>query len=103
MTTRKITSIFHQMKQGEDLTKILPNATSKEYYFFIKAYKLVDISNFSNYCQKHKKEGRITDFHQMLIDIIDQHYPPLKYCHELKDGYIGLETYVNIAKGVFNV
>ena len=39
---------------------------------------------------------------QPLADILDTHYPPLTYCHNQQDGYIGLDDYVELAKGVFN-
>ena len=107
MTTIEITDIFQQMKQGQDLTVLLPNATTKEYYFFIKAYKLVDSSNFYAYCAVHKDlntyhtSGVMTPFHQMLCSILEVYYPPLEPNHPLEKGMDGLDTYVEIAKEIF--
>ena len=93
-----IAQIFNQMKQGQDLTKILPNATTKEFYFYIKAFKLVNQNAFYNYCKIHKPNPT---FDQMLKSILDDHYPPLEYCHLQEKGYEGLNTYVDIAKTIF--
>ena len=99
--------VFEAMKAGIDITTILPNATTFEYYFYIKAYSLVDNVAFINYCQLHKgsEYGRsnpnISTFLSMLYGVLDEHFPPLNYGHKQQDGYIGLDDYVELAKGVF--
>ena len=95
-----IAQTFNQMKQGQDLTKILPNATTKEFYFYIKAFKLANQNAFFAYCQQHKQANPA--FLQMLRSILSDHYPPLEYCHPQEKGYEGLDTYVDIANEVFN-
>ena len=98
-----IAQVFTQMKQGQDLTQILPNATTKEFYFYIKAFKLVNQNAFYNYCNIHKGNLNSTDtaFHTKLKQTLDDHYPPLEYCHPQEKGYEGLDTYVDIAKTIF--
>ena len=100
--------IFEDMKAGIDITTLLPNATALEYYYYIKAYKLVNCASFYDYCRLHKgtEFGRdnpnATKFLLMLYTIIDENYPPLEFCHNQQNGYIGLDDYVELAKEVFN-
>ena len=99
--------IFQSMKANIDITTILPNATTLEYYYYIKAYKLVDCKAFYSYCKLHKgtnlskSHPNATKFLLMLYAILDENYPPLEYGHNQQDGYIGLDDYVELAKGVF--
>lgn len=94
-----ITDYFQAIKGGQDITKLLPKADSKEYYFYIKAYKLVDEQGFLAYCRVHKQN---LAFLGMLNKILSDHYPPLEYNHEAKDGYKGLSNYIHYCKQVFN-
>ena len=94
-----IKSTFTQMKQGQDLIQILPNATTKELYFYVKAFKLVNQKAFYTYCQQHKQANPAFD--QMLKSSLDDHYPPLEHCHPQEKGYEGLDIYVDIAKTIF--
>lgn len=71
-------------------------ATTREAYFYVKAHKLVAYDHFIKYWQ----DGRSK---QPLIDILDDHYPPLEHCHEQSKGYAGLDAYVNMVNEVFNV
>ena len=95
-----ITDYFQAIKDDKDITKVLPKADSKEYYFYMKAYKLVDEQGFYAYCRRHKQSNPA--FLAMLHSIIDDHYPPLEYNHQAKDGYKGLSNYIHYCKQVFN-
>ena len=100
-------AIFQAMKDGIDITTILPNASTLEYYYYIKAYKLINPSSFYIYCGLHKgtefgkDNPNATKFLLMLYAILDENYPPLEYGHQQQDGYIGLDNYVELAKRVF--
>lgn len=100
--------IFEAMKAGIDITTVLPNATTFEYYLYIKSYKLIDGESFFAYCQQHKgsefgkTNPNATKFLLMLYAILDENYPPLEHCHEQQDGYIGLDDYVKLATQIFN-
>lgn len=99
--------IFQAMKANIDITTILPNASTLEYYYYIKAYKLVNPSSFYMYCGLHKgtaigkNNPNATKFLLMLYAILDENYPPLECGHQQQDGYIGLDDYVELAKGIF--
>ena len=67
-----------------------------EAYYFVKAHKLVAYDHFIKYWN----DGRSK---QILHNILNDHYPPLQYCHALEDGYTGLDIYVSVAKSVFGV
>lgn len=69
-------------------------ASTREAYFYAKAHKLVAPGHFYQYWDSRDK--------QLLSDILNDHYPPLGYCHDQSKGYPGLDAYVNMAKGVFN-
>lgn len=95
-----ITDYFQAIKDDKDITKVLPKAPSKEYYFYMKAYKLVDEQGFYAYCRRHKQTS--PDFLAMLYAILNNHYPPLEYNHQAKDGFKGLANYIHYCKQVFN-
>ena len=90
----EIESVFKQMKQGKRAEEVFPNASTKQYYFFYKAHKLVDWRGFMTYWSKQTDK-------QVLKDILNENYPPLEYNHEEKDGYQNLSYYVKIAKTIF--
>lgn len=94
-----ITDYFQAIKDGQDITKLLPKADTREYYFYIKAYKLVDEQGFYAYCRVHKQNPT---FLTMLHSILSDHYPPLEYNHKVKDGYKGLSNYIHYCEQVFN-
>ena len=92
--------IFQQIALDVDLTALLPLETtpSREHYYYIKAYKLVNPQRFINYCKLHKKPGTKTEFHLMLWRILGENYPPLEYNHDEPDGYPELSAYVALAR-----
>lgn len=65
-----------------------------EAYYFAKAHKLVAYDHFMAYWN----DGRSK---QILRDVLAAHYPPLKYCHTMEEGFVGLDVYVAVAKEVF--
>ena len=67
-----------------------------EIYYFCKAHKLVAYDHFIAYWN----DGRSK---QVLHDILDAYYPPLKCCHTVEEGFVGLTIYVAAAKEVFGV
>ena len=67
-----------------------------EAYYFIKAHKLVAFDHFIAYWN----DGRSK---QILHDILDAYYPPLKCCHAMEEGFVGLDIYVAVAKEIFGV
>lgn len=83
--------IFHDLKAGLDL----PPMSTAEAYFYVKAHKLVARADFNQYWQSGRDK-------QLLGDILADHYPPLEYDHDQAKGYVGLDTYVDLAKEVFN-
>ena len=40
---------------------------------------------------------------QILHDILEAYHPPLKCCHPMEEGFVGLTVYVAAAKEVFKV
>ena len=90
VTTHLAATVFQLLKNNQSL----PDMDLTEAYYFVKAHKLVAIDHFIAYWN----DGR---FKQLLIDILEAHYPPLTYCHPLEEGYEGLENYVEIAKTMF--
>lgn len=94
LTDNQIRSIFVAIKQGKRAEAIYPGASSKQYYFFYKAHKLVDVDSFMSYWKPQTDK-------QVLIDILKDHYPPLDYNHAEADGYPDLSKYVAIAKTIF--
>ena len=97
MNDSQIKQVFQSMLEGKDLT-LMSGTSTKQYYYFIKAYKLVDLDKFLAYCNSHKQEDSITPFHQMLLNILNDHYPPLTYNHPMSEGYPDLPRYVDILK-----
>lgn len=103
----QVANVFTRMKAGENLTKILVDATAVEYYFYVKAYACVDRSEFLSYSELHtgphrgKDNPQATPYHLMLHAVLAENHPPLEYCHAQTDGYTGLDDYVNIAKTIF--
>ena len=94
--------IFEAMKAGIDITTALPNASMLEYYYYIEAFKKVDMASFiCDYCKLHKGNefGRnnpnISKFLSVLYAIDDNNY-------NQQNDYIGLDAYVELAKRVFN-
>ena len=67
-----------------------------EIYYFVKAHKLVAYDHFNAYWN----DGRSK---QVLHDILDAYYPPLKYCHTMEEGFVGLTVYVAAAREIFGV
>ena len=82
--------IFLDLKDN----KPFPQLAIIEAYYYCKAHKLVAPIHFNSYWTDGKSK-------QPLIDILDAHSPPLTYCHNQQDGYIGLDDYVELAKGIF--
>lgn len=89
MTPNK--QIFEQLKANQPFPTF---PTTKEAYFYIKAHKLVAEPHFYQYWNNRDK--------QPLINVLNDHYPPLEYCHKQSQGYQGLDAYVTLAKEVFN-
>lgn len=94
LTDNQIASIFVAIKAGKRAEVVYPSATSKQYYFFYKAHKLVDTASFMSYWNVQTDK-------QILIDILNDYYPPLEYNHPEEDGLDGLSKYVAIAKTIF--
>lgn len=84
--------IFEQLKANQPFPVF---ASTKEAYFYVKAHKLVAQAHFHQYWN----DGRSK---QPLTDILNDHYPPLEYCHDQPKGYPGLDAYVTLANEVFN-
>lgn len=82
--------IFQLLKTGLDL----PPMSTAEAYFYVKAHKLVARADFSQYWNSGRNK-------QLLRDILTDHYPPLEYCHDQDNGYVGLDVYVDLAKTIF--
>lgn len=100
MTDYQVKTIFTQMKKGTNIIDLLGTVPLKNYYYFIKAFKLANESLLYSYvidC-KHTKTKELG---KLLTKILSKHYPPLTYNHKLKDGMVGLTRYVTIAKQVF--
>lgn len=85
-------SIFLALKANQPFPVF---ASTKEAYFYVKAHKLVAPSHFYQYWN----DGRSK---QPLTDILNDHYPPLEYCHDQPKGYPGLDAYVTLANEAFN-
>lgn len=83
--------IFEQLKANRSVPAF---TTTKEAYFYVKAHKLVAQAHFHQYWNSRDK--------QPLSDILNDHYPPLEYCHDQSRGYPGLDAYVTLANEVFN-
>ena len=96
--------IFQAMANNISLTDILPLATttSREHYYYIKAFKLVNKGAFMRYCKQHKDVANRNDFCLMLMRILEENYPPLKCCHIEQDGYPELSQFVAMARTILN-
>ena len=88
-------SPIHQIFSDLKANKPFPQLPTKEAYFYAKAHKLVATDHFYAYWNSGRDK-------QPLIDILADHYPPLKYNHTQAKGYPGLDTYVDICKEIFN-
>lgn len=91
---------FQAMKNGIDITTVLPNATTLEYFYYIEAYKQVDMASFMcDYCKLHKGDefGRdnpnISKFLSVLYAIADSDYN--------QDNCPNFNGYIKLAKEVF--
>ena len=91
--------VFQSMKAGKNIFKLLPDADTKEWYLYIKAFKLVAVQEFYHYCRtQHSIDS---EFHSCISRILDEHYPPLEYEHPEEKGYSELPAYVQLARTVF--
>ena len=91
--------VFKSMKAGKNIFKLLPDADTKEWYLYIKAFKLVAVQEFYRYCRtQHSIDS---EFHSYISRILDEHYPPLEYEHPEEKGYPDLPVYAQLARKVF--
>ena len=47
-------NIFQSMKAGKNIFKLLPDADTREWYLYIKAFKLVAMQEFYHYCNTQR-------------------------------------------------
>ena len=86
-------SVFIAMKQRKSNDEIFGGMCTKEVYFYAKAVWVVNIEEFYGFWQDGRSKA-------LLTQVLKDHYPPLKDCHEQKDGYEGLDEYVAVAKTI---
>lgn len=91
--------VFQSMKAGKNIFKLLPDANTKEWYLYIKAFKLVAVQEFYHYC--HTQRSIDSEFNPCLSRILKEHYPPLEYEHLEEKGYPELPAYVQLVRTVF--
>ena len=92
-TSHSMTTTFELLKNNQPLP---PDMCLLEIYYFCKAHKLVAHDHFIKYWN----DGRSK---QVLHDVLDAYYPPLKCCHTMEEGFVGLTIYVAVAKEIFGV
>ena len=84
--------IFEDLKNNKSLPQF---ASTREAYYYVKAHKLAAPAHFYSYWNSGRDK-------QILRDILNDHYPPLDYCHPLEKGYPELTEYYTVAVEVFN-
>ena len=63
--------VFQSMKAGKNIFKLLPDADTREWYLYIKAFKLVAVQEFYQYCRtQHSIDS---EFHSCISRILDEY------------------------------
>jgi hypothetical protein len=99
---KQVFRAFKSAQYDQELCKyLLEEASVLRQYYYIKAFKVVDIDRFLDFA-KNVRDVTPT-YNELLRNVLSlygQHEDDLQHCHKPEDGLPKLADYISIAKEV---